>query len=482
VILENKTGGLMLAPSVSNGFGTTGVMLPYMPFHHLLFEKIRTPAIVLTSGNVSDEPVIIGNDAAISRLSGVADAFLIYDRDIHNRADDSVLFLANGRERMIRRSRGFTPSPVEANQDVDGIFAAGAELVNCFCMGKGTQAIVSQHIGDLKNLETLDFYTESFRRFSRMFRLNTSLVAADLHPDYLSTRFATGLAESKGIPLVGVQHHHAHIASCMAEHGLDERVIGISMDGTGYGTDGHTWGFEVFSCDLTGFERLSHLDYVPQPGGDKVSNEPWRMAVAYLFQYAPDLLDDPRLFINQKVNPDSLRKVRIALEHRINTPLTSSAGRLFDAVAAITGISPFATFHAEAPMRLERAIDPSERGAYDFIIDQTIGPGPMIRQVTLDAVNGISPGIISARFHQTVVQMMVQSALNARNRTGLETIVLSGGTFQNRYILGASELALSAHDFRVFSPGRIPANDGGIALGQLVVAASLRESGKLQNL
>ncbi len=235
-----------LACGVSVGFRTIGAMLPYMPFHHLLFEKLNIPAIVLTSGNLSDEPIVIDNHEAIDKLIRIADAVLVYNREIYNRTDDSVVFSVNEKERLIRRSRGYSPQPVNLQLNVDGIFASGAELVNCFCIGKGKQAILSQHIGDLKNLETLEFYTESFERFKKLFRASPELVACDLHPDYLSTRFAKDLK----IPILEVQHHHAHIASCMAEHNLDEKVIGVSMDGTGYGDDGHIWGGEFFVCDL----------------------------------------------------------------------------------------------------------------------------------------------------------------------------------------------------------------------------------------
>ncbi len=276
-----------LASGVSVGFKTIGAMLPYMPFHYLLFEKLKIPAIVLTSGNLSDEPIVIDNREAVEKLTRIADAVLVYNREIYNRTDDSVVFAVNEKERIIRRSRGYAPEPVNLDLNVDGIFAAGAELVNCFCIGKGNQAILSQHIGDLKNLETLEFYTESFERYKKLFRANPTLVVHDMHPDYLSTRFAKELK----IQSIEVQHHHAHIASCMAEHNLDEKVIGVSMDGTGYGDDGHIWGGEFFVCDLAGYERKNHFDYVPLPGGDSVTKEPWRTAVSYLYKtYGKDFL------------------------------------------------------------------------------------------------------------------------------------------------------------------------------------------------
>ncbi len=259
VIVQGKQ---KLAPSVSVGFKTIGAVMPYMPFHYLLFEKLNIPAIVLTSGNISDEPIVIENEIAEKELTRIADAVLIYNRDIYNRTDDSVAFIVNEKERLIRRSRGYSPEPVNLILNVDGIFAAGAELVNCFCIGKGQQAILSQHIGDLKNLETLEFYSESFERFKKLFRCDPTLVVCDKHPDYLSTRFAQEL----NIQSTEVQHHHAHIASGMAEHGLDEKVIGVSMDGTGYGDDGHIWGGEFFVCDLAEYDRFSHFEYIPLTG------------------------------------------------------------------------------------------------------------------------------------------------------------------------------------------------------------------------
>jgi hydrogenase maturation protein HypF len=362
--------------------------------------------------------------------------------------------------------------------NVDGIFAAGAELVNCFCMGKGKQAIMSQHIGDLKNLETLHFYQESAERFGQMFRFRTSLVVADLHPDYLSTRYAMELAgKNNGIPLMQVQHHHAHIAACMAEHGLEEPVIGISLDGVGYGTDGHIWGFEVMNCDLSDFQRLSHLQYVPQPGGDLATLQPWRMALAYIYQYINrDPLSVSTPFIG-KLSPEKVSMVTMMIERNINTPLTSSAGRLFDAVAAILGLCTESTFHAEAPMRLENIINPLEKGAYAFNSGSIIDPEPVIQEILADIDKGESPGTISTRFHRAIARAILDSAHRTREITGLETVILSGGTFQNRFLLTLSEAMLRKAKFQVFTPEQFPANDGGIALGQMVIAAKRREMG-----
>jgi len=449
-------------------------MLPYMPFHYLLFDELGIPAIVLTSGNQSDEPIVIDNDQAIGHLSGIADAFLTYNRDIHNRTDDSVVMTVSGKERLIRRSRGYSPEPVVLPVNAEGIFAAGAELVNCFAFGKGKQAILSQHIGDLKNLETLEFYAESFDRYKKLFRAEPSLIAHDLHPDYLSTRFALEL----DLPLMAVQHHHAHIASGMAEHGLDEKVLGISMDGTGLGDDGHIWGGEFLVCDLSGYKRFSHFDYVPLPGGDRVTREPWRTGLSYLHKYfGSSVLDRDWSFLG-KVKKDHVRMVIEATDKGINAPLSCSAGRLFDAVAAILNVCTQAKFHAEAPMRLESLTDRSVDDAYPFETGSTVSFRPMLEAMVRDLDKGEKTGVISARFHNAFINVLYEMALEMRNETGLDKVVLSGGTFQNRYVLSRIEKKLEQGGFSVYTQQRIPSNDGGIALGQLAVAAKrTRENG-----
>jgi hydrogenase maturation protein HypF len=480
VILKNRNLDFHLARSVSNGFDTTGVMLPYMAIHYLLFERLTIPAIVLTSGNLSDEPVIIDNQQSIRHLAFIADAFLIYNREIYNRTDDSVMMFTGNQGRLIRRSRGFAPSPVNLPFNVDGIFAAGAELVNCFCLGKDRKAIMSQHIGDLKNLETLDFYTESLGRFQELFRVKPSLVVCDLHPDYLSTRYAEEYAAKNGnLPLIRVQHHHAHVAACMAEHGLDEKVIGISLDGVGYGNDGNIWGFEVMLCDLQYFERKIHLAYVPQPGGDKATFEPWRMALSYLYQYVGHDIDLSDLPIKHHIGLEKVNMVKTAIINNINAPLTSSAGRLFDAVAALTGLCLNADFHAEAPMRLENIIDINESGYYDIHIGNTIDPGPMIRSIVSDIKNKVPVGTISAKFHRSIVNIITRSANKLRTESGINKVVLSGGTFQNRFIVSETNNDLRNNNFQVFTPCIFPANDGGIALGQLMIAAKAFNEEKL---
>ncbi len=431
------------------------------------------PAIVLTSGNLSDEPIVIENNEAVKKLTRIADAVIVYNREIYNRTDDSVVISVNEKERLIRRSRGYSPEPVNLNLNVDGIFAAGAELVNCFCIGKGNQAILSQHIGDLKNLETLEFYTESFERFKKLFRVRPELVACDLHPDYLSTRFAKDLK----IPIVEVQHHHAHIASCMAEHNLDEKVIGVSMDGTGYGDDGNIWGGEFFVCDLAGYERKFHFEYIPLPGGDSVTKEPWRTAVSYLYKiYGKEFLKLEIPFIQNldKIKADLIVQ---AIDKNINCPLSSSAGRLFDAVAAITNVCPVSKFHAEAPMRLENFASGTIEIAYPFDFGEVISFEPTIQEIVQDLKDGVNVSEISAKFHNTIINVIFAVVSQIRKETGLNKVALSGGTFQNKYILSRLELILAREKFEVFSQCKIPSNDGGIALGQLAVAAKRRELG-----
>ncbi len=461
-----------ISPSISIELDTVGAMLPYMPFHYMLFEKLAIPALVLTSGNISDEPIVIDDQDALVKFNAISDAVITYNREIHNRTDDSVAMVVNKKNRIIRRSRSYAPSPIRLNFDAEGIFAAGAELVNCFCIGKGKQAIMSQHIGDLKNLETLDFYSESVERFKRLFRFKPELVVCDMHPDYLSTRYAKDL----GIPLIETQHHHAHIASCMAENKLDEDVIGVSFDGTGYGEDGHIWGGEFFVCNLNKYQRVSHFEYIPQPGGDLVTKHPWRMMLAYLHHYFGSEIIESHPLIFKGIPSYELELVNSMIEKGINCPLSSSVGRLFDAVSALLDICKTASFHAEPPMRLESiATETSEY--YSFELDEIISMKRTFEGILSDLNQGISIGLISGKFHNTIVKIIVEQVQKISKQTGLKTVVLSGGSFQNRILLKKAEDSLRDVNFAVFSQSVIPSNDGGIALGQLAIAAKRRELG-----
>lgn len=461
------------SPSISIGLYTVGVMLPYMPFHYMLFEKLNIPALVLTSGNISDEPIVIDNEIAIDKLGPISDALISYNRHIHNRTDDSVTFVANNKERVIRRSRSYAPSPIQLKLHTEGIFAAGAELVNCFCIGKGNQAILSQHIGDLKNMETLEFYTESIERYERLFRFKPTLAVMDMHPDYLSSRHA----QNMDIPQIAVQHHHAHIASCMAEHGLDEQVIGISFDGTGYGDDGNIWGGEFMVCDLLDYKRINHFEYIPQPGGDAVSKHPWRMMTAYLYHYFGDQIIHNYPFLFRGISANEFEMVIFMLKNKVNTPLTSSSGRLFDAVSALLNICKNTSYHAEAPMRLESSVDMDETGYYQVDSCTPISFKPLFINILTDLKSGIDISKIATKFHNTVVDIILDFALKTRVQKKLNKVVLSGGTFQNRIILERAENRLKDSNFDVFTQSAIPSNDGGIALGQLAIAAKRRETG-----
>jgi hydrogenase maturation protein HypF len=456
---------------VSNGLETVGVMLPYMPFHYLLFTELATPVIVLTSGNLAEEPIAIENSEATRRLSGVADAYLLHNRDIHNRNDDSVLFAAAESPAFIRRSRGYAPEPIAIGLDAEGIAACGAELKGSFCIGKGAAGILSQHLGDLKNPETYDFYREAFHRFCELFRFSPRLAVCDKHPDYLSTRFAEELTEELGIPVRRVQHHYAHVAACMAENSVREKVIGVSMDGTGYGDDGAIWGGEFFLCDLDGYQRFTHFEYLPLPGGDAAIKEPWRMAVAVLRMLYGERITTVDHPVLKLCTEEDLGLLLAAIDKRINTPVTSSTGRLFDAAAALTGITTHAGFEAEAPMRLESAIE-ADDGAYPFESGETIVMRPAFEALLADLGGGVSPGRISARFHNTVAAVVVDTAAKMASETGVTKVALTGGVFQNRYLLERCTARMAESGMSVLTHTKVPANDGGIALGQLAVAAA----------
>jgi hydrogenase maturation protein HypF len=468
VLLKSRKN---LAASVQMGMSTVGAMLPYMPFHYLLFEKLNTEALVMTSGNLSEEPIAISNDEAIDKLTPLSDAILTYNRDVHNRVDDSVLFVVNNRKRFIRRSRGYVPTPIQLGIYAEGIFAAGAELVNCFAVGKGNDAILSQHIGDLKNAETLDFYKESVSRFERLFNFRPEYLVCDKHPNYLSSVFVREM----GLPYMEVQHHYAHIVSCMAEQGLDEEVIGVSFDGTGFGDDGYIWGGEFFLADLTAYQRCYHLPYVPIPGGDKAVKQPWRTGLSYLYQaLGEDVLNLDLPLITDR-NDDEIKFVIQAIDKGINCPLSSSMGRLFDAMASIAGLCTTSLFHAQAPMLLESVIDPAFGKSYSYVFEKgVISLKPMFLELIRDLQNQVAIAIVSAKFHNTIISLTEEVVLDISRSSGIKKVILSGGSFQNRILLQELESKLARAKLEVYSNTAVPANDAGIALGQLYVAAKNR--------
>jgi len=474
VLLKKKTnvGNQVLAESVSAGLNLLGVMLPYMPFHYLLFRQLETNAIVLTSGNFSNEPILTENSDALRQFSDITAAVIVHNRDIYNRTDDSVVRIIADKERILRRSRGYVPAPIRTSLNTDGIIAFGAELTNCFCVGKTKNAYLSQHIGDLQEIETVQFYEETILRFIKLFRIKPNLAAVDLHPMYISTR--TGFAMND-LPVVQVQHHHAHIASCMAENMIDEKVIGVALDGTGFGTDGNTWGSEFLLCDLNDFERITHFEYIPLPGGDSATEEPWRTAVSYLYKvYGIDFID-LKLKVIENTDAENIRMIINMIDKKINCPLTSGAGRLFDCVASLLDLVQISTFQAEGPMRLESLTISGCDEAYAFTSGQTICFNETIRGIVGDILNGIEKVTIATKFHNTIILAIFDNVNALRKKSGINKVVLSGGVFQNRYLSEGTIDLLLKNNFEVYSHSTVPANDGGLALGQLAVASKRRE-------
>ena len=537
VLLPKREAGELAGVAPRNP--NLGVMLPYTPLHHLLFAGAPFTALVMTSGNLSEEP-IVSREADLPRLKGLADRFLTHNRPIRTAVDDSVVRVFRGRPIVLRRSRGYAPAAIDLGRAVPDVAAAGGELKNTFCLTTGHYAILSQHIGDLENYETLVFFRETMEHMRRFFRVKPKVVAHDLHPGYLSTRAALEM----GLPAIGVQHHHAHVASVMAEQRLSGRVIGVAFDGTGYGTDGAIWGGEVLACDYRGFERRWHLRYVPLAGGDAGAREPWRAALAYLRDAGLRAEDAPAL---EAVEERRLRAVEQMIERRVQTVETSSCGRLFDAVSAILGVCLENRFEAEAAMELEaacgglnipaaetrgwqakppaphRAADVGQDGIlragwqpapgwrvsnppqvtnlphFGFELREGSGAGSglptssagwqakapapngavgeidlrqSIRELVAGRAKGEAVAKLAARFHATLARAIAEACGRVRASEGLDRVCLSGGSFQNMRLLEATIAELEQAGFAVYWHGEVPPNDGGIALGQAVIASA----------
>ncbi|MGE5726602.1 MAG: carbamoyltransferase HypF [Acidobacteriota bacterium] len=451
-----------------------GLFLPYTPLHYLLLAEGKFSALVMTSGNRSEEPIAIDNSEALERLGGLADFFLVHDRDILLRCDDSVVRVSGGGARQMRRSRGYVPVPVFLAQDVPSVLAVGGELKNTICLTKGRHAFLSQHLGDLENLQAFRFFGEAIEHLERVLDIQAQVVAHDLHPDYFSTRWAL---LQKDVPSVGVQHHHAHVASCMAENQLQGRVIGIALDGTGYGTDGCIWGGELLLADYRGFERAGHLEYVPMPGGEAAVREPWRMAVSYLYRHFGRGFLDLKIPFVQQLDPARLKVLLPAMERNINSPLTSSCGRLFDAVAALAGIRQKVNYEAQAAIELEMAMDVgTDLPGYPLEVAEENGQlifsaRRMFSELVRDLEKSTPAGVISARFHLGLVDALASGAEILRRRTQLTRVCLSGGSFHNRFLLEQLQARLRAKSFEVFHHSEVPAGDGGLSLGQALIAA-----------
>ncbi|MFZ2634378.1 MAG: carbamoyltransferase HypF [Desulfosalsimonadaceae bacterium] len=457
-----------------------GVMLPYTPLHYLLLSH-GFKALVMTSGNQSDEPISIDNADAFKRLGRIADYFLVHDRDIVLRSDDSIARNISGVTRLVRRSRGYVPVPIFLKHRLPQILACGAEMKNTVCLTKDDHAFLSQHIGDLEHPAAHDFFEQTITHMQDILDIRPEIIAHDLHPDYFSTRYAITRNDAVRVP---VQHHHAHIVSCMAENRMDGEVIGLAFDGTGFGTDGAIWGGEVILADFGGFKRLAHLEYIPMPGSAAAIREPWRMAISYLLDTFGESFQNLSLPLLNTIDPNAIQTMIQMISKKINSPLTSSLGRLFDAVAAIMGIRNFVSFEGQAAMELEMMaetdrIDMQENKVYGFEWTsgetKRISVRPVILGIITDMSASIPLPLISRRFHATLIQLFSLLCRELRTETGLNRVVLSGGVFQNALLLDGLISALGNEKFEVFTHSLAPANDGGISLGQALIAAKVSE-------
>jgi len=480
VLLETTLAGKELARLVAPDQNRLGFMLPYTPLHLLLLEPAEgfPKVLVMTSGNLSEEPIAYSNADAHKRLSQLADGFLLHDRPIHTRIDDSVVSVIEGVPHIQRRARGFAPLPLQISTNAIPTLACGTELKNTFCLIRDRYAFVSHHIGDLENQETLTAFEDAVRHYEKIFRIKPQLLAADMHPDYLANRYARQRAAEENLLLVEVQHHHAHIVSCMADNGLKqhERVIGLAFDGTGFGTDGAIWGGEALLADWKGFQRLCHLEYMPLPGGEAAVRKPARMALSLILQAGidPDCVPFP---FHQALDPEERAAVANQVRTGFNTPKTSSAGRLFDGVAALIGLHQQISYEAQNAIALETIADPDEQSSYDFPLENgQILVSPVIQAIVEDIKQKVAPAVISARFHNGLSACVVNVSQQIRSQTGLRQVALSGGVWQNKTLIRHTITALGESGFDVFWPRKLPTNDGGVSFGQALVALAVSEN------
>lgn len=484
ILLLRKREPFKLAPSVAPQNKNIGLFLPYTPLHHILLRKCDIP-LIMTSGNISDNPICASNEEARLYLSDIADAFLFHNRDIVARCDDSVAMVVEDEPRLVRRSRGYVPLPLPLPIDGEDILACGGDLKNTFCLAKDRWAFLSQHIGDLESAEGLEVYKKSIKHLSRLLNIKPKFIACDEHPAYHSSLFARSL----GLPVIPIQHHFAHIASCMVENEvpMGEKVLGVAWDGTGYGTDGRIWGGEMMLADYRRFERLAHLLYIPLPGSEMAVKEPWRVAVSYLImagkeEWLEDWRNLPEEFADflSTLGKERLEVIRQMVKRGFNSPLASSVGRLFDAVASLIGISHINTYEGQSASELEAIADDCEE-FYNFKLAGenpiVINPLPMIEGILEDLRAGKTKEYIASRFHRSLAEMMVSVLKILRERTGVNTVVLSGGVFQNALLLAMASRRLREEGFVPLSHSKVPTNDGGIALGQSAIARALLKEG-----
>ncbi len=469
IVLLQKRVDHNLAENIAPDNRYFGVMLPYTPLHYLLLQH-EFEVLVMTSANLSDEPIAFEDHEACRRLKTIADAFLVHNRRIHTRTDDSIARVMADRPLLLRRSRGFVPRAIALPGEAPSILAVGAELKNTLCLTRGDRAFLSQHVGDLKNLDVYESFKQTIAHLQSILEVQPDKIAHDLHPDYYSTRYAL---EESGLEPVAVQHHHAHLASCLAEHGVEEPAIGILFDGVGYGDDGHIWGGEFLVGDLGCYERVGHFRYQPMPGGDLATKEPWRMALSYLLSAYGEIPEGVNAF--EGISDNELRLVGQATLKGINAPLTSSCGRLFDAVAALLGLRQKVSFEGQAAMQLEMISDPLQSKAYPYLLSDDEGrlifdPLLMIDAIVKDCSEGRAVAEIGGRFHVSLAMMIEEVCSQVRKQSGFSLVVLSGGVFQNCLLTELAVTRLERSGFQVLTHSLVPPNDGGIALGQAAVA------------
>ena len=479
VLLERRSpaAGQAVADEVAPRLRDLGLMLPYTPLQYLLLERTGRP-LVMTSGNRTDEPIAYQDGDALTRLGGVADLFLVHDRPIEVRCDDSVARVVDGAPSVLRRARGYVPLAISLTHDAaEPILACGGELKNVFALVRGREVFLSQHLGDLGDERAYRAWTDAIAHLKRLLELAPSVVAHDLHPGYRSTSYARSL---DGVHHIPVQHHHAHIASCLADNGVDDRVIGVAWDGTGYGTDGHVWGGEFLLADLDGFERVGSFQEVAMPGGEAAVREPWRMAAIFLQAVYGEAVEELDLAFVRRLDRSAWRLLSRAAERGLNAPLTSSAGRLFDAVASMLGLRDHVDFEAQAAMELEALAESEADRVYTVNLEEidgrTIVRTPdIVLGVVEDILAGVGADRIGSRFHATLAEVIVRTCCRLREPSGLDRVALSGGVFQNRRLSRLAVEGLGRAGFQVYTHHQVPPNDGGLALGQAAIAARFRE-------
>jgi hydrogenase maturation protein HypF len=500
IVLLKKKNNSLLSEEIAPNTNYLGVMLPYTPIHYLIFsDSLRL--LIMTSGNMADEPLVIDVGATlvvalnnrvstrltptsfcdinVTPLSKITKHYLNYNRDINSRCDDSIATVFENETIITRRARGYAPLPILFKKKFPQILACGAELKNTFCLTKDKYAFLSQYIGDLKNKQTLQFFEEEVAHFKRMFLIEPEIIVSDLHPDYLSSRFARDYAKRYRIKkILTVQHHFAHIASCMGENNIQEKVIGVSFDGIGLGNDGNIWGGEFLIADYHSFERVGHIRYAPMPGGDKASEECSRMAIAYLYDTFGDEMFNLDIDFLKQVDRKFIYSIIAMIKRRINTPLTSGCGRLFDAISSLLRICDQNTYEAQAPIELETVADNNTKSFYNF--DTLNGNGylildtrSLIREVVGDLGLGVGRELISAMFHNGLAEAVARVCKNIRRKTALNKVVLSGGVWQNKFLLKETLRRLRAEKFDCYYHRNIPTNDGGISLGQALIANAI---------